>query len=119
MNTVSSKILIIDDDKDFADGLAEMLDLFGHQTKTEYSPDNGIAAASGNDFDFAMIDIGLPGRNGVVCAREIRQRSEKITCILMTGYSSATLTKMGVRLGDVMMLRKPISPDDVNACLAR
>lgn len=114
-----SKILIIDDDQDFADGLAEMLGLFGHHTKTEYTPANGIAAASDDEFDFAMIDIGLPGRNGVVCAREIRELRENITCILMTGYSSATLAKMGVRLGDVMMLRKPISLDDVTACLAR
>lgn len=114
-----SNILIIDDDRDFADGLAEMLDLFGHRTRTAYTPDGGIAAAADWDFDFAMIDIGLPGRNGIVCAREIQQHRENITCILMTGYSASTLNKMGVRVGDVMMLRKPISPVDIMACLAR
>jgi ActR/RegA family two-component response regulator len=119
MNANNSRILIIDDDQDFADGLAEMLDLYGHETRTAYTPDAGIAEAESTAFDFAMIDIGLPGRNGVVCAREIQQRREDIVCILMTGYSTDTLSKLGVRVGDVIMLRKPISPDDVTACLMR
>jgi DNA-binding response OmpR family regulator len=62
------RILVVDDNVDFADGMAEMLAMFGHDTQTAYSCGGGIAAATGN-FDLALIDVGLGDRNGTECAR--------------------------------------------------
>ena len=111
------RVLVIDDDRDFADGLAELLEIIGHEAATAYTPSGGVAAAGDGRYDVAMIDIGLPGCNGADCALQIQAQRSDITCILMTGYSGDTLDRMGIKLGDTMMLRKPIRPEDLYACL--
>lgn len=112
------RILIIDDDQDFADGLAEMLDVFGHETGTAYTANEGVGLAGDERFDLALIDIGLAGRNGADCARKIRETEPELTCVLMTGYSADALTKMGVSAADFAILRKPIKLEHLERYLA-
>ena len=50
-------ILIVDDDVDFADGMAEVLELDGHTVDIAYTRKGGVAAAGGKRYDAAMIDI--------------------------------------------------------------
>jgi len=107
------KILVVDDDVDFADGMAEMLALFGHDVNTAYSCDNGIAAADKKEFRLALIDVGLGDRNGAECARGLKEICESVTCVLMTGYSADALAKMGVPAGEYDILRKPVKPEDL------
>lgn len=112
------KILVIDDDRDFAESLAEMLQMFGHETATAYSPEGGVAAATTGRFDLAMIDVGLPGCNGADCAMQIQASRNDVTCVLMTGYSADVLDRMGIGRGDLVTLRKPIRPEDLRVFLA-
>lgn len=107
------KILVVDDDVDFADGMAEMLTLFGHDVNTAYSCDGGIAAADKQEFGLALIDVGLTDRNGAECARDLKNLRETVTCVLMTGYSADALAKMGVPAGEFDILRKPVKPEDL------
>lgn len=107
------KILVVDDDVDFADGMAEMLALFGHGTVTAYSCDSCIAAAGWETFELALIDVGMAGRNGAECARELANLNKTVTCVLMTGYSSDALARMGVSVDEFTILRKPVKPEDL------
>jgi two-component system CheB/CheR fusion protein len=110
------RILVVDDNVDFADGMAEMLAMFGHDTQTAYSCGGGIAAATGN-FDLALIDVGLGDRNGTECARALRKLSETVVCVLMTGYSADALAQMGISVDEFEILRKPIKPEDLEPYL--
>ena len=105
------KILVVDDDVDFADGITEMLTLFGHDVNTAYSCDGGIAAADKQEFGLALIDVGLADRNGAECARDLKNLRETVTCVLMTGYSADALAKMGVPASEFDILRKPVKPE--------
>lgn len=107
------KILVIDDDVDFADGMAEMLSLFEHDVHTVYSCDDGIAAIAGKPFDLALIDVGMPGRNGAECARELRKHCQTVACVLVTGYSADALARMGITVEEFDILRKPVKPEDL------
>ncbi len=107
------RILIIDDDRDFADGLAEMLGVFGHAAQVAYSSHEGLAAAGGEAFELTLIDVGLAGKNGADCAREMTRLRKGARCILMTGYSVDALEKMGVSTEDFTTLRKPLKPEDL------
>jgi len=107
------KILVVDDDNDFADGMAEMLTLFGHAVHTAYTCDDGIAAATQGPFDLALIDIGLAGRNGADCARELGKLGSAARCILMTGYSTDALKNMDISVKEFTVLRKPVKPEDL------
>jgi len=107
------KILVVDDDIDFADGMAEMLELFGHDTRVAYSCDTGIAVAQVEKFDVAMIDVGLADRFGTECANGLKRFNDATRCVLMTGYSADALAQMGVPVNDYEILRKPIRPEDL------
>ena len=107
------KILVIDDDIDFADGMAEMLTLFGHAVHSAYNCDDGLAAAADGPFDLALVDIGLAGRNGADCARELAELGSAANCILTTGYSADALKNMGISVEEFTVLRKPIKPGDL------
>lgn len=111
------KILVVDDDVDFADGMAEMLTLFGHDVQTAYSCDDGIAAGGRERIDLALIDVGLADRSGADCARGILKSSESTHCILTTGYSADALNRMGISTAEFQVLRKPIKPEDLEPFL--
>lgn len=111
------KILVVDDDVDFADGMAEMLSMFGHDTRTAYSCNDGIAAAGREPVELALIDVGLNDRNGAECAREIGKSSETVTCVLMTGYSTDALARMGISVEEFDILRKPVKLEDLSPFL--
>lgn len=106
------KILVVDDDVDFADGMTEMLALFGHEVHAAYSCDEGIAGST-ERFDLALIDVGLGDRDGAECARALVKNSETITCVLITGYSADALAQMGIPVEEFDILRKPVKPEDL------
>jgi DNA-binding response OmpR family regulator len=111
------RILVVDDDMDFADGMAEMLTLFGHDVHTAYSCDDGISAIGKGPFDLALIDVGLHDRNGAECARELRKISKATACVLVTGYSTDALAQKGISVEEFDILRKPVKLEDLSPFL--
>lgn len=112
------KILIVDDDEDFADGLMELLELEGHQPLMVHSGRQAIAAVESGNFDAALLDIGLPDMNGAECYREMRKMRPDLPCFLLTGYSIEDVTRQGIDGGSFDILTKPVDPDELNRRLA-
>jgi len=106
----SLRILIVDDDEDFADGLMDVFELDGHQPAKANSGRDAIAAAQGRIFDAALIDIGLPDMNGADCLRAVREVLPDLPCFLLTGYSAKGIAEEGLEAGAIEILTKPIDP---------
>lgn len=113
------KILIVDDDVDFADGLMEIFELEGHDPVMVHSGKQAIASARAGGFDAALVDIGLPDMNGGACLDEIRKILPDIPCFLLTGYSAEDVVRQGIDPGCVEILTKPVDPEDLCRRLAR
>lgn len=107
------KLLIIDDDRDFAEGLAEALELHGHQVDIAFTGEDGVEAVKKNDYDTILMDIGLPGLNGVESLLKIRQVNPKVRCFLLTGHSADQIAKQGIEAGAIEILTKPIDPEEM------
>ena len=114
----SLRILIVDDDEDFADGLMEVFELDGHHPVMVHSGKDAISAIEGGVFDVALIDIGLPDMNGAECLRAIRAARPGLPCFLLTGYSADDLANQGIEAGAMEILTKPIDPDTLSRRLA-
>jgi DNA-binding response OmpR family regulator len=112
------KILIVDDDVDFADGLMEIFELEGHRPVMVHSGKQAIASAGSGKFDAALVDIGLPDMNGGVCLGEIRKIQPELPCFLLTGYSADDVAKQGIDVGTVEILTKPVDPEELCRRLA-
>lgn len=82
------KILIVDDNQDAADMLAELLTLTGHQAQTAYTGKQAIVVAAQFDPDIIFLDIGLPDISGYEVATQLRAlpNAQKFTLIALTGY---------------------------------
>jgi DNA-binding response OmpR family regulator len=112
------RILIVDDDQDFADGLMEVFELDGHHPVMTHSGKDAISAIESGVFDVALIDIGLPDMNGAECLRAIREFRPDLPCFLLTGYSAEDVAKQGIEAGAMEILTKPIDPDALSRRLA-
>jgi len=106
----SLSILVVDDDVDFADGAAELLELQGHRVALAHMGEAAVEAFRRERFDVVLIDIGLPGMNGVECLTRIREIDADARCFLMTGYSADQIAEQGIEAGAIEILTKPIEP---------
>lgn len=86
----SRRILVVDDNVDGAESLAEMLRLNGHEVQTAHSGPEAIALVAQMIPDVAFLDIGLPGMNGYEVARQFRNdsRLKSVVLIAVTGWGS-------------------------------
>ncbi len=109
----ASRLLIVDDDSDFAVSLAEFLELCDHQVDITFTGKDGVEAAKKNYYDAVLMDISLPGLNGIESLRQIRQANPAVRCFLMTGFSADHIAKQGIEAGAVEILTKPIELEDI------
>ncbi len=108
---IRSKLLIVDDDRDFADGLAEVMEILGHLVDVAFTGRAGVAAAAGNDYDAVVMDVGLPDLSGVEGLLEILEDKPEIRCFLMSGFSAAYIEERAGGLGALEILTKPFDPE--------
>ena len=111
------KILVVDDDRDHADALAELLVLEGHDVEATYGGEDAVAAFKRTDFDLAFMDVMMPNMNGVESFLEIKRHKPNAQVIMMTGYSVDQLLKQATENGAVAALQKPLSPKSISEAL--
>lgn len=100
-------ILVVDDDRDFAESLSDVLELDGHKAMLAGSGEEAINLFKENDFDLTFMDVKLPGKNGVESFFEIRRLKPSASVIMMTGYSVPQLLEEAVENSAWDILRKP------------
>lgn len=105
------RILIVDDDEDFADGLMEVFELEGHLPAMALTGQEGVDAVDSAEFDVALVDIGLPDMSGADCLDAIRKRRPELACFLLTGYSAEEIARRGIETGIAEILTKPVDPN--------
>jgi PAS domain S-box-containing protein len=82
------RLLVVDDNRDFADTLAALFETMGHDVRVAYNGTDAVSAAAEYRPDAVFLDIGLPGRNGYDVARILRSSPElaSVTLVAFTGY---------------------------------
>jgi PAS domain S-box-containing protein len=82
------RLLVVDDNRDFADTLGALFETMGHDVRIAYNGTDALSAAAEYRPDAVFLDIGLPGRNGYEVARMLRSSPELagLTLVAFTGY---------------------------------
>jgi CheY-like chemotaxis protein len=119
MTLTPPRILVVDDNHDSADILAEILRLKGYDVDVAYDGAQAIARAAEARPDVAFLDLGMPGIDGFGVARALRERHAPQACIVaLTAWSDAqTLAKVD-RAGFDRHLAKPSNLDTIYAIIA-
>jgi DNA-binding response OmpR family regulator len=102
------RIFVVDDDRDFAESLADVLRLDGHEVDTAYTGEEAVTKYPRQHYDLTFMDVKLPGRNGVESFLEIRRLNPHAQVFMMTGYSVENLLDEAVAGGARGVLHKPL-----------
>jgi signal transduction histidine kinase len=80
-------VLVVDDNRDAADTLAQLVTMFGHSAEVAYDGTSAIEKANANPPDVVLCDLGLPGMTGYEVARALRAERNNIRLIAVSGYA--------------------------------
>ena len=113
------RVMVVDDNHDAADTLAELLRLFGHTVAVAREPLAALELAEQFDPDVAILDIGLPGIDGYELAERLRRQAggNGRRLIALTGYGQAGDRSRSRAAGFDLHLVKPVDFDALHAAL--
>ncbi|MBO9676801.1 MAG: sigma-54-dependent Fis family transcriptional regulator [Acidovorax sp.] len=103
-----ARILIVDDDAAFRGSLAETLEDLGHAVLQAETTDAGLHRLRTEDVDAAIVDLRMPGEDGLAFLRRAARISQ-VPCIMLTAYASGGNTIEAMRLGAFDHLTKPVA----------
>jgi two-component system, OmpR family, response regulator len=111
------KVLVIEDDKKIAAFIRKGLEAQGFVVDVCRDGDEGYAAATSRPYDAAILDIMLPGRDGLSILRNVRERKIPLPVILLTARSELNERLEGLNLGADDYLTKPFFVEELIARL--
>jgi len=115
----SVRILVADDEKLIRWSLRELLVADGHEVVEACDGDEAIQRALADPPDIALLDIRMPGRDGLAVLRELRERHPTVAVVMVSAHGNLDSAVEAMRLGASDFLRKPFSGDDVKVVVAR
>jgi len=112
-------VLVVDDNIDAADTLADMLRTHGHRVSVAYTTQTALQAFVAGDIDLAVLDIGLPDISGYQLAELMRAsgHNSKARYVALTGFGQQFDKDRTAASGFAAHLVKPVSTDVINALL--
>jgi two-component system response regulator CpxR len=111
-----NKILIIDDDEELCELVAEYLTVEGFETKAVHDGETGLKTALSGDYDMAVLDVMLPKMNGFDVLRNLRQ-SSRLPVLMLTARGDDMERIVGLEIGADDYLAKPFNPRELVARL--
>jgi DNA-binding NtrC family response regulator len=106
-------ILIVDDERDFVEILSLRLTDAGHRVRSAYSGQEALAVLAETDpdalpdIDVVILDIKMPGMDGIETLKQIKARFPIIEIILLTGHGAVDTAVKGLKSGAFDYLLKP------------
>jgi len=104
---MSIKVLLVDDEEQFVDVLAQRLETRGFHVGTAFTGDDAIAFVEEHDVDVVVLAVLMPGRNGIDTFHEIRRIRPIAEVIMLTGHGTVEIAIQGMKLGAYDYLMKP------------
>ena len=106
---MAQRVLLIEDDRDIAELLAMHLRDEGYEVSSYHDGSEGLAAAKAETFDLLVLDLMLPGTDGLTICRELRNHEAYLPILMLTAKSSELDRVLGLELGADDYLTKPFS----------
>jgi light-regulated signal transduction histidine kinase (bacteriophytochrome)/CheY-like chemotaxis protein len=115
------RVLVVDDNVDSSDSLAEVLRLSGHDARAVHTGRAAVEAARADPPEVVLLDIGLPDLDGYRVAAELRKLDglQDALIVAVTGYAGEEVRDRARRAGFDLHRVKPVDLDDVLALVAR
>ncbi len=109
----SKTILVIDDEPAVNNNIRKILRKNGYAVDQALTKQEALKQIEGGSYPVILLDLKIPGVNGLELLGAIRQKSPDSRVIIITGYATIETAKETARLGAVDYLAKPFTPEEI------
>jgi DNA-binding NtrC family response regulator len=111
--TDKGHLLIVDDENIVRDSLSKWFREEGYDVGTAESASDALTRLAERRWDLALVDIKMPGTDGIELQRRLREVDPDLTVVIMTGYASVETAVQALKNGAYDYVTKPFDPDDI------
>lgn len=111
------RVLLVDDEETLLEYLSKRLLKQGHTVKATFSGEQAVEAAKQEHYDVAVVDLKMPGIDGVETQRRLWEIQPFLQCIVLTGYASIDTALESGQLDAFQYLSKPVDYDNLVAVI--
>ena len=104
---MSEKVLIIDDEQEFTQALAERMTNRGMTVSTSSSAIEGLKNVEEKSFDVVVLDLQMPEMDGIETLKILKKKKPELQVILLTGHATVEKGIEAMKLGAMDLLEKP------------
>jgi DNA-binding response OmpR family regulator len=109
------KVLLVDDEKDFLEALAERLEIRDFDVTKAFDGDEALDRIASVDVDVVVLDVMMPGKDGLAVLREIKKTKPLVEVLMLTGHATVESAIDGLKNGAFDFLMKPTETKDLVA----
>jgi DNA-binding response OmpR family regulator len=113
MNKNNLRLLLVDDEEEFASTLAHRLQIRGYPTGVAVDGEEALNLLANNIYDVMVLDLMLPGLSGLDVLQQVKQQYPDLPVIMLTGQGSTREGLAGMRFGAFDFLMKPVDLDEL------
>jgi CheY-like chemotaxis protein len=113
------KILVVDDDGELRENIAEVLGGFGFETVAAGNGEEALARLEASEFDLVLLDLVMPGMGGMETLASIRRRFPRIKVVMLTAFATVDNAVEAMRKGAEDYLAKPFRVDELLVTVRR
>jgi DNA-binding NtrC family response regulator len=107
------RVLVVDDEDDFRNTLIKRLETRKVPVTGAAGGDEALALLKEQDFDVVVLDVKMPGKDGIETLQEMKKLKPQLEIILLTGHASVESGIQGMRLGAFDYIIKPTPLDEL------
>jgi two-component system, OmpR family, response regulator len=107
------RVLIVDDEEDFVETIVKRLIDRGLDAIGVTSGREALELMNGKEFDVAVLDVKMPGMDGIETLREMKKKNPSMEVIMLTGHGSVESGIQGLQLGAYNYVMKPVPLNDL------
>jgi len=109
------QILLVDDEKTMVKYLSKQLVKRGFDIRVAYNGLDALEQVKMADFDVVLLDVLMPGMNGIETLKEIKKIKPRTEVIMLTGHASVEVGIEGMKAGAFNYIMKPFDPNELVA----
>ncbi|SCY02864.1 response regulator [Alkaliphilus peptidifermentans] len=116
---MNKKILIVDDEKNIRLTLKQCLQNDDYELDTAVNGEEAVPKILNNEYDLVLLDIKMPGLNGMEVLNKLREKSNKVNVIMMTAYGTIENAVEAMKMGAIDFVSKPFTPEEIREMVTR
>jgi len=113
---LAAKILLVDDEEEFIDLMSQRLETRGLKVEAVSSGEAAVAAVADHSFDVAIVDLAMPGIDGIETLKQIKKERPDVEVIMLTGQATVKSGIEAMKHGATDFLEKPV---DLNVLMEK